>query len=139
MSAPRHSIEQASRALLMSQMGDPRTSPAVTAVSPADTGIIEVPYLGRNHGAVQVAGTFVGTVRIQGTLLGGNIAGDANGYPSFLTPSTDADYVDITPTGAGSADITTGGIYQIPAFAAFSRIRVKCTAFTSGSFIVRVL
>jgi hypothetical protein len=139
MSAPRQSLEQASRNLLLAQVGATRTSASVNAANAANTAIIEVPYVGRSHGAVQVTGTFVGTVRIQGTLLGGNIAADDNGYPNFLSPSTDADYVDITPVGGGSADITTGGIFQIPAWAAYARIRVKCTAYTSGNFIVKVL
>lgn len=137
---PRHSIEQAQRAYFLSQVTDVRQSPAITAITPAGTAILEIPYYGRTHGAVQVYSTdgaaFVATFKVQGTLLGGFVTADPTTFlPQFTTQSTDNDYVDIT----GLTSLSSAGIYQMPSDATFSRIRVICTAYTSGNPGIRVL
>lgn len=138
---PRQSIEQAQRVFFENQAPVPSDSGAVNAVTVANQSIVEVPYAGRNFGAVQIYSTdgaaFTATFKVQGTLLGGSVASDPNNnYASMWTVnSTDTDYVDIT----GLTALSAGGIYQIPANNAFSRIRVICTAYTSGHPGVRVL
>ena len=112
------------------------TVTGVGTTTTANTSIIEVLWAFRTRGAVQILGTpSAATIKIEGTLADPTVVADydANNLPlgtySFKVPSTDADYVTI-------ASVSAAGITQITG--AYTRIRVICTAISSGSFDVRV-
>jgi hypothetical protein len=137
---PRRSVEQAERAYFLSRTAIAQQFGPISAITAANGSIIEIPYYGRTGGAVQIystdGGAFTATFKVQGTLLPGVATSDPTTFaPMFMQNSTDNDYVDITGLNA----ITTAGIYQIPANAAFSRIRVICSAYTSGNPGIRIL
>lgn len=137
---PRRSVEQAERAYFLSRTAVAQQVGPVLAQTTANGSIIEIPYYGRTGGAIQIYATdgaaFTATFKVQGTLLPGLATSDPTTFaPMFMQNSTDNDYVDITGLGA----ITAAGIYQIPSNAAFSRIRVICSGYTSGKPGVRIL
>lgn len=105
----------------------------VAAQTAANDSIMEIPYLNRIRGAFQVWGTFVGTIKIQGTLLDPTLVIDpVTNIATFKKPSADADYVDIaTVTGPGITQLTTYNVY--------SRVRAICSAYTSGTINIRFL
>lgn len=113
------------------------TSPVVTGTTAANTAILEVPYVGRRNGAVQVytadGSAFVATFKIQGTLMEPDTTlNPVSGVESFLKKSVDADYSDI-------ATVSASGITQLPADSTYGRVRVICTSFGSGIPQIRML
>ncbi len=120
------------RGWLSSQVPYLRQSAAVAGVTPANTAIIEIPFVGRDRLAVQIVGTFTGSFKVQGTLASADQTSVGTGAAVFTVPGLDTEYTDI-----GSA-ITTPGITQINT-GLYSRVRVICTALSAGNPIVRVL
>lgn len=72
--------------------------------------------------AVQVSGTFVGTVAFEGTLDGTNWV-DVTGYP--------------LPSGVGATTATAGGLWQFNT-SGMTQFRVRPSAFTNGPIDVMV-
>ena len=74
---------------------------------------------GLASGACQVTGTFSGTVAFEGTI-------DNTNWVSINS---------VTPTGTIATTTTTTGIFMLNC-AAFSKIRARCSAYTSGTITV---
>jgi hypothetical protein len=70
--------------------------------------------------ALQLSGTFVGTVALEGTVDGTNYTA-----------------IGLTPAAGGAVvtSLTAAGIATATNVAAFRAVRVNCTAFTSGSIV----
>ncbi len=124
------SMDSLYRSWLAAQVPQAQQSGAITGATPANTAIIEIPFVGREKLAVQVFGAFVGTFKVQGSLANPDQI-SVNGVTSFVVPGNNTEYVDI-------ASITDNTLTQITT-GLFSRIRIVCTAYTSGSPVVRVL
>jgi hypothetical protein len=101
-------------------MGSFRNSEIGTLDAADDTVSLAWRHFDNGGVGVQMAGTLSGTVKIEGTIDGANWVALA-----FINAATGA-------LVAGATGFTANGIYRTEAVGLL-KVRVKCTAYTSGT------
>jgi len=99
----------------------PASVPELTASgSLTATGSVTMTLASHSQAAVQVTGTWVGTLQFEGSVDGTNF---------FSIPSV------VPTTGAVVTSATANGQWLIPC-AGYKQIRTRCSAFTSGTIVI---